>query len=218
MWFEPFWSFLEDVVFPLPSLETGKYPLFNLYRDLDPQLDLPDAPAIRRANLRSYLESLPGLPPLLLVGEAPGWHGCRFSGVPFTSEAQLTGAKLPFSGQISSQVDKPNAESSATVFWKVMQPYHPHFFVWSSLPFHPHKPDQPLSNRTPTRQELRSFLPVLTGVVRLFSPKLVLAIGRQAEQALEWLDIPALSVRHPSHGGAALFESGVTAGFRLLKK
>ena len=98
----------------------------------------------------------------------------------------------------------PHAEASATIFWQgMLAPYHPHFFVWSSLPFHPHHPGQPLSNRTPSRQELSSFLPILAGVVALFSPKLILAVGRQAQQALEWLDVPALAVRHPSHGGAA---------------
>ena len=218
MWFDPFWSFLEDVVFPMPSLKSGKYPLFNPYRDRDPQLDLLDAPAIRRANLRNFLESLPAPPTVLLVGEAPGWHGCRFSGVPFTSESQLTTGYLPFSGKISAREDAPHAEASATVFWKVLQPYHPRFFVWSSLPFHPHRPGEPLSNRTPSRQELRSFLPVLTGMLKLLSPKLILTVGRQAEQALEWLNVPALAVRHPSHGGAAPFESGINAGFRLLKK
>jgi hypothetical protein len=145
----------------------------------------------------------------LLVGEAPGWHGCRFSGVSFTSEAQLSSGSLPFQGHISSHTGAPHAEASATIFWQALKSHHPHFFVWSSVPFHPHQPGEPLSNRTPTRQELQAFLPVLSEVIRLLSPKRVLAVGRQAQQALNWLAIPALAVRHPSHGGALEFKAGI---------
>lgn len=42
---------------------------------------------VRRNNLRLYLNQISQLrPKVLLVGEAPGYHGCRFTGVPFTSE------------------------------------------------------------------------------------------------------------------------------------
>jgi hypothetical protein len=37
----------------------------------------------------------------------------------------------------------------------------------------------------------------------------VLAVGRQAQQALKWLDIPALAVRHPAHGGATEFQTAI---------
>jgi hypothetical protein len=144
-----------------------------------------------------------------LVGEAPGWHGCRFSGVPFTSELQLVEGRLPFSGQISSHSGAPHAESSATIFWQALKPHHPQFFIWSSVPFHPHLPGEPLSNRTPARQELREFLPVLSEVLRLLEPKQVLAVGRQAQQALAWLEIPDIALRHPSHGGATEFKAGI---------
>ena len=44
-----------------------------------------------RSRLGTYLASRSGAP-ILLVGEAPGYRGARVSGVPFTSERQLTGA------------------------------------------------------------------------------------------------------------------------------
>src|SRR3982750_306430 len=47
--------------------------------------------ARRRARLAAYLEARADAP-LLLVGEAPGYRGARVSGIPFTSERQLTGA------------------------------------------------------------------------------------------------------------------------------
>jgi uracil-DNA glycosylase len=214
MWFDPFWRFLEQAIFPTPNVTEGNKPLFNFYNAVNPQFDLPQAAAIRRANLFSFLDSLPGRPPFLLVGEAPGWHGCRFSGVPFTSEAQLASGELPFSGRISSHTEAPHAETSATIFWQALRPHHPHFFVWSSVPFHPYQPGEPLSNRTPRRQELRMFLPVLSEIIRLLDPQLVLAVGRQAQQALAWLDIPAVALRHPSHGGASEFRAGIKEALR----
>ena len=43
--------------------------VFNPYRDHDPELDCPDAPEIRCANLRRYLEIFAGAA-YVLVGEA----------------------------------------------------------------------------------------------------------------------------------------------------
>ena len=213
MWFEPFWSFLEQGVFPIPSQPEGNKPLFNLYKDTNPQVDLPQAAAMRRVNLYAFLSSLPKRPPVLLLGEAPGWRGHRFSGVPFTSEVQLSRGMLPFQGLISSQSSTPHAEASATIFWQALRPHHPHFFVWSSLPFHPYQPGQPLSNRTPSRQELQTFSPLVGELVRLLTPELVVAVGRVAQQTLKWLDIPAVAIRHPSHGGADEFKRGTAEAF-----
>jgi large subunit ribosomal protein L13 len=47
--------------------------------------------AVRRDRLAAYLEARVEAP-ILLVGEAPGYRGARISGLPFTSERQLTGA------------------------------------------------------------------------------------------------------------------------------
>ncbi len=213
MWLDPLWSFLEQEVFPAPSVVEGKKPFFNLYNDADPRYDLPGAAAIRRDNLRSYLESLPERPPFFLLGEAPGWHGCRFSGVPFTSEMQLAKGSLPFQGRISSHAGAPHAETSATIFWEALRPRHPHFFVWSSLPFHPYQPGNPLSYRTPTRQEMRLCLPIVRQIIQIFAPENVLAVGRVAEQVLSWLEVPFQPVRHPAHGGAAQFKTGISEVF-----
>jgi hypothetical protein len=63
---------------------------FNQYRDVHPELDLPDGVAVRLHNLHRYLEVFAGAR-FVLVGEAAGYAGCRFSGIPFTCEAQLIG-------------------------------------------------------------------------------------------------------------------------------
>lgn len=57
---------------------------FNQYTDSEAGTD----GATRRHRLRSYLTARWNAP-LLFVGEAPGYLGCRLSGVPFTSLRQL---------------------------------------------------------------------------------------------------------------------------------
>lgn len=70
---EQFVQFLSDA----PDLPL----VFNPYSDNDP------FGAVRRKNLQIYLENMKILKPkVLLVGEAPGYNGCRYSGIPFTSE------------------------------------------------------------------------------------------------------------------------------------
>ena len=62
---------------------------FNQYRDCDLgdcdlELERPDGAAIRRRNLRRYLQTFRDAS-YVLVGEAAGYAGCPFSGIPFNS-------------------------------------------------------------------------------------------------------------------------------------
>jgi len=181
--------------------------LFNLYYDLIPGVDLPRADQLRRENFYYYLASITEWPQYLVIGEAPGWRGCRFSGIPFTSEAQLVSGVLPFTGKQSSLRSYPNCESSATIFWRVMQPYHSQFLVWNCIPYHPHKLGVPLSNRSPTEAEVRNFAPSLDELISLLAPGQVIAVGKSAQKALTLLGIPCIAVRHPAHGGLKEFSS-----------
>ena len=113
------------------------------------------------------------------------------SGVPFTSERQLSG-----SGP---------AEASATIVQRVLAELCLERVVvlWNLVPTHPHRPDDPDSNRAPTRAEIagaRCFLDELA------SGRRVIALGRLAER-----ELGAPYVRHPSHGGAAAFRRGLIA-------
>lgn len=164
---------------------------------------------MRRQNLEAYVQSFPERPRLLLVGEAPGWRGCRFSGVPFTSEAQLEGGELPFQGVKTSLSPKAHREASATIFWEVLRPLHAHFFVWNALPLHLHHPGRQLSNRPPSRREIRWAAPMLRELLGLLQPQTVLAAGISASSALDLAGIKHLKVRHPAHGGARDFRSGI---------
>src|SRR5690554_6491486 len=51
-----------------------------------------EANKARHANLRLYLrQMMTRRPSFLLVGEAPGYRGCRVTGVPFTNKHLLLG-------------------------------------------------------------------------------------------------------------------------------
>lgn len=207
MHLDPVWDLFETALFSSPSSDS----LFNLYRDVDDTLDRPDAVSIRRANLRNYLARYEEPPRIFLLAEAPGPRGCRFSGVPFTSEAQLLDDTFPICGRQSSLREKPHAEYSGGIYWRVLKPFFPRFFTWNTVPFHPHKPGEPLSIRNPSQREVMLFVDVLAELLRMLQPEQCLAIGRKAEYAFRKLGVACTYIRHPSQGGAGHFESGIRA-------
>jgi hypothetical protein len=200
------WSLFETHVFSAASTEER----FNPYSDRRADLDVTDAPAIRRANLRAFLAAYDERPPLFLLLEAPGPWGCRFSGVPITSEAQLADPDFPVDGRPTSREAEPHTEYSASIFWRVCRPLFPRFFVWNSVPLHPHDPGEPLSIRTPRRTEVREWQDLLTGLLDVLQPERIVGVGRKAERALTEAGAPPTYVRHPSQGGAKKFEAGIT--------
>lgn len=188
--------------------------LFNPYRDFDPALDVPDAPAIRRANLAAYLDALGAPPPILLVAEAPGPHGARFSGVPLTCEAQLADPAFAFAGRPTCRLDVsggPLKEYSAGIVHRALGADWSRVLIWNTVPFHPHPPGRPRGIRPPTRAEVRAFTPLLADVVAAVRPARILAVGRVAERALADAGAAATYLRHPSQGGARLFADGLRA-------
>src|SRR4051794_9698135 len=168
---------MESFIEALAAARIGR--TFNFYRD-------GEGAATRRARLRAYLEARADAP-VLLVGEAPGYRGARVSGVPFTSERQLTG-----SGP---------AEASATIVRRVLAELEAEERVlcWNVVPTHP---GTARSNRRPTCAEVAGGLPFLE---RLASGRRVVPVGRVAHAALG-----GAYVRHPSHGGARAFAAALS--------
>jgi uracil-DNA glycosylase len=143
------------------------------------------ASELRRARLAEYLEAK-ACAPLLLVGEAPGYRGTRVSGIPLTSERQLTG--------------RGPAEATATIVHRVLADLgvEDDTLLWNLVPTHP---GTEKSNRPPTRREIDEAAPFLE---ELASGRRVIAIGRLAHARLG-----GPYVRHPAHGGASAFRHGL---------
>lgn len=187
--------------------------IFNQYRDVHPTLDRPDGPLVRCRNLRRYLEIFRGAR-FVLVGEAPGYAGCRFSGIPFTCEAQLVGPKRlgwascgGFSRSSSREVLW--VEPSAMAVWEVLGE-RTDCILWNAFPWHPLGAAGPLSNRSPG-QALNDGLEVLRCFLSLFPSARPCAVGRVAQRALTAIGVEAPYVRHPSRGGRRAFAAGLAA-------
>jgi hypothetical protein len=159
-------DFFQKNLFPIPSSET----LLNPYSYQHPHTDQPDAAKTRQRNLLSYLAYFKGKPQYLIVGEAPGPWGCRFSGVPFTSERQLANGELPFAGEPTSTYNPPVAERSATIFWDALKPHHQRFLVWNSIPMLPHKVGEPQTLRPPKKSEIKEYQFILAFIIEQLQP------------------------------------------------
>lgn len=201
---------------PLFDLLTGfrsRSGVFNQYRDVHPELDLPQGAVVRRGNLRCYLQLCAGAR-FILVGEAAGYAGCRFSGIPFTCERQLVGEE-PLDWTVgqslarSSTAAEPWVERSATVVWEALGRRWD-CLLWNAFPWHPYGDRGLLSNRHP-HKDLYEGLDVLRSLLSLFSNAEPHAVGRVAQRALEMVGIQAPYIRHPSHGGARRFAEGIAA-------
>ena len=183
---------------------------FCMFRDADPSLERDEGPALRRANATAYLNARAGRAPLLLVGEAMGYAGGRFSGIAFTAERTLMNWGEPF--EATSLRPEGWAEQSGTIVHGTLATLGiaADTVLWNVVPAHPHRPGAPLSNRTPAVGELRAGAEVLGELIERLGPRATIAVGRSAERALGELGLPCHgSVRHPANGGATAFRRGL---------
>lgn len=187
--------------------------LFNPWSQVS-ELDLkPDGDLLRRERLFEHW-SAPN-PRLLLIGEAAGYQGCRFSGIPFTSERLILEGKIPrisalLAERISSR-ERPWSEPSATIVWKTLAELGvaSSTVLFNAVPWHPEGVRGPLSNRTPKAKERRVGMPYLARFLALFPDVPVAALGNIASSTLSELGCAHQKVRHPAYGGATKFREGL---------
>ena len=198
--------------------------LFNPWWQSDTENDIgPQAPGIRRHQLRAYLFERIGTAELALVGEALGYRGGHFTGIAMTSERiLLKGAPAPLDAK-SFQRSSPDApaspektphgfsEPTASIVWSTLLRLGiaaDQFVLWNAFPWHSFNARTGmLSNRVPTKAQLAAGTPTLRAFIDLFPAVRFVAVGRVAASQLP----SASSVRHPSSGGAALFRQQIAS-------
>lgn len=193
----------------IPSSLPG---LYNPWKEVCPRDLESNGPREKLLRLASHLDCDPRF---ILCGEAPGYQGCRHSGVAFTSERLLREGAIP---RIPAPTDRltvrrlPYSEPSATIVWKTLKQLglEAHTILWNALQLHPFREGNVESNRTPSGAELSLGAPAMRLLVEAFPRAKVVAIGRKAELLLAQMGIAtAGQVRHPANGGATAFAQGL---------
>src|SRR5437867_12304971 len=198
--------------------------VFNPWWEVDKENDIGrNSPAIRRNQLRAYLQKRLRKAHIAVIGEAVGYRGGHFSGMPMTSERLLLGRSKTvrlrsndfFSDINPRRTSKPEkcpdgfSEPTATIVWGTLlrlglKPYQ--FVLWNAFPWHSFDSRRGmLSNRMPNKSERAAGLPVLKTFLELFPCEQVVALGKIAAAQLEGLNVNAHCIRHPASGGARLF-------------
>ena len=166
-------------------------------------------------NLKIYLEYILKNQDnfVLLIGEAPGYAGCRITGIPFTSGVTINNSRLPVFTTIKNNLflKTIEAEKTATIVWDYLENKEKIPVFWNSFPFHPHDKGDQLSNRAPTDDEIEEGKYYIEKLIEIFSPKAIAAIGRKGEKALNDIfpDKHIDYIRHPSRGGKSGFLTGI---------
>jgi hypothetical protein len=201
----------------------------NPWRDWDRDFDTEaNAPSHRSNHLRAYLNARLNTAKALLIAEAPGYQGAKFSGIPMTCERTLLGHRPRISSaDVFDETIKPQrtshppeasskavklrgfCEPTAAYVWGHMADrpgLSKKIVLWNIFGFHPYRDTNRLSNRTPKDPEILNNRPVLEAFLRLFPDRPILSIGKISEKYLaEWGHPCELYTRHPANGGGAVF-------------
>jgi len=208
--------------------------IFNPWWQVDKENDIGcNTPAIRRKHLRAYLRKRLGKIDLVIIGEALGYRGGHFSGIPMTSERILLGKKKDkgiepahvFSNIQARRTSKREqcldgfSEPTATIVWSTLLRFRlnpEQFVLWNAFPWHSFDPRRGiLSNRMPNKSERSAGLAVLKAFLDLFPCDEIVALGNIAASQLRELSVESQGVRHPASGGAKLFRQQIE---KILRK
>lgn len=186
----------------------------------------PYTQPVQRNNLRIYLSEMKKInPKIILVGEAPGYKGCRKTGIPFTSEYIMINKKSNKLKKINIKIfgrdkgykptskNKLEKEITATIVWDILRKKELPL-LWNIFPFHPYEKTQE-KNRKPTEEETKKGVKYLMNLREIFQIEKVVAVGKTAEKGLKDLTNSTIeAVPHPSFGGKNKFKEGIN---KILK-
>ena len=192
----------QEFITELESFRSDR--VFNPYRDICSDFDKCDAAATRSTNLRRLIEaSYSSNVDTIWVARDLGYRGGRRTGVPLTDEVHLDSVERLFGTDPIERATQGEivAERTAAVIWKLLAAIERPVMLWNVFPFHPHEDEKPMTNRCHTAKERELTLPFLWYLIELLKPKQLIAIGRDAQAALQDSPIPVINVRHPSYGG-----------------
>jgi uracil-DNA glycosylase len=201
----------DRLIATLPESRPG---LYNPYIDGCSHDSPTNAAAERVERLRQHLDCSPKV---ILVGEAPGYQGCRYSGVAFTSERLLVAGSIPRIPALTNRLTTrrlPFSEPSATIVWRVLEELgaEADAVLWNAVQLHPHQPGRPWSNRRPRAAEIAIGVPALELLRRAFPKATLVPVGQKADGILKSAGIRAAPcVRHPANGGAVRFAEELRA-------
>ena len=205
---------VEAIVRDLSAIDMEN--VFNPYDDYCDLHDRRDAPIQRRRNLALTLDAAFDLRVRTIwIARDLGYRGGRRTGLALTDEVHLDSLSLLYEGLAVKKATKGPVvgERTAKFIWKMLLRISQPIFLWNVFPFHPHKPDEPMSNRRHSTKEREICGRFLHQIVDLLQPDHVIAIGRDAHMAVEGLGIDCTQVRHPSYGGQSIFMEQIEAAY-----
>lgn len=186
--------------------------VFNPYSDYCPIHDRLNAAQIRRRNFTRCLEyAMDSQVETIWIARDLGYRGGRRTGIPLTDEVHLHSTEKLFGDIDLERATKGPVigERTAAIIWRVLTRINQPVVLWNIFPLHPYCSSNPLTNRCHTRSERDLCWPLLEALLKMIQPKQIVAIGRDAANALSDIKYPLKNVRHPSYGGQTEFITSV---------
>lgn len=191
--------------------------VFNPYRQRCSSHDMADGPAVRRRNLRSYLEAIQNLgTDTIWMGRDLGYRGGRRTGLALTDEYHLPhlGAVYPGAGCAKATKGPAVAERTAAEVWSVLLRLKRPPLLWNVFPFHPHESGAEFTNRKFAARELAHVSDLNQELISWLGIRRIVCIGQDAASYAEAFGCEIECVRHPSYGGVTDFRDGMRRLYR----